>query len=44
VIILIDDKATTEENPQRLTFDKFLSNSKKIDHLTIFSRDELHER
>ncbi|MDD5114479.1 MAG: hypothetical protein PHC94_10715 [Methylobacter sp.] len=44
VIILIDDKATTEENPQRLTFDKFLSNSKKVDHLTIFSRDDLHER
>jgi hypothetical protein len=43
VIVMIDE-TTEEENQQQLIFDKFLKNSRKVENLTLFSRDELHER
>ena len=43
VIVMIDE-TTEEENQQQLVFDKFLKNSRKVENLTLFSRDELHER
>lgn len=38
------DETTEEENQQQLAFGEFLKNNRKIEHLTIVSRDELHER
>jgi len=38
------DETTEEENQQQLIFDKFLKNSRKVENITLFSRDELHER
>lgn len=43
-IIVMIDETTEEENQQPLAFDEFLKSSRKIEHLTIVSRDELHER
>jgi hypothetical protein len=43
VIVMIDE-TPEEENQQELAFGSFLNNTGKIDNLTIFSRNDLHER
>ena len=43
-IIVMINETTEEENQPQLAFDKFLKNSRKVENLTFFSRDELHER
>ena len=43
VIVMIDE-TPAEENQQELAFGSFLNNIRKVDNLTIFSRNELHER
>lgn len=43
VIVMIDE-TPEEENKQELAFGNFLNNTRKVDNLTIFSRNDLHER
>ena len=43
VIVMIDE-TPAEENQQELAFGSFLNNIRKVGTLTIFSRNELHER
>ncbi|MFA5924981.1 MAG: hypothetical protein WC856_27485 [Methylococcaceae bacterium] len=43
VIVMIDE-TQEEENKQKLAFGNFLNNTRKVDNLTIFSRNNLHER
>jgi hypothetical protein len=38
------DEIPEEENKQELAFGNFLNNTRKVDNLTIFSRNDLHER
>jgi hypothetical protein len=43
VIVMIDE-TPAEENQQELAFGSFLNNIRKVDNLTISSRNDLHER
>jgi hypothetical protein len=43
-VIVIIDEMPEEENKQELAFGNFLNNTRKVDNLTIFSRNDLHER
>ncbi len=43
-IIVMIDEAIEQENQQQLAFSSFLKNTKKVEHITLFSKDELHER
>ena len=43
-IIVMIDEAIEQENQQQLAFSSFLKNTKKVKHITLFSKDELHER
>ncbi len=43
-IIVMIDEAIEQENQQQLAFSTFLKNTKKVEHITLFSKDELHER
>ena len=43
-IIVMIDEAIEQENQQQLAFNSFLKNTKKVEHITLFSKDELHER
>jgi hypothetical protein len=43
-VIVIIDETQEEENKQELAFGNFLNNTRKVDNLTIFSRNDLHER
>ena len=37
-------KRQKKKNKQKLAFGNFLNNTRKVDNLTIFSRNDLHER
>ena len=43
-IIVMIDETIEQENQQQLAFSSFLKNTKKVEHITLFSKDELHER
>lgn len=43
IIVMIDERPE-EGNRSELVFDMFLKDSRKIENLTIVSRDALHER
>jgi hypothetical protein len=43
-IIVRIDEAIEQENQQQLAFSSFLKKTKKVEHITLFSKDDLHER
>lgn len=44
VILLLGDKINSSPSDSASRFSEFLSKSKKVENITVFSRDELNDR